>query len=116
MLTATDNSNMTASASVTIIVKAANDAPTAADDTAHTRNGIPVVIDVAANDTDAESDIDLATLSVVTPPAAGEARGRGGAVVYTAAAAGYDVFVYRVCDRARQCDFAEVTVIAAADR
>ncbi len=113
--TATDSDNTTAAASVTVTVKAGNDAPAAADDTAHTRSGVAVVVDVAANDTDPESDIDRVTLRVVTPAAAGRTRSRGGAVAYTPAAAGYDVFVYRVCDRARQCDHAEVTVIALAD-
>ena len=30
-------------------------------------------------------------------------------------AAGYDAFIYRVCDRASQCAAAEVTIIALGD-
>ena len=110
--TATDSSNMAASASVTVTVDSHNQPPTATDDTAHVRPGASLVIDVAANDTDPEDDINHATLAVAVPAAAGRAGTRHGRVAYTAAIDGYDVFVYEICDRANQCTTAEVTVIA----
>ena len=110
--TATDSSNMAASASVTVTVDSHNQPPTATDDTAHVRPGASLVIDVAANDTDPEGDINHATLAVAVPAATGRAGTRHGRVAYTADIDGYDVFVYEICDRANQCTTAEVTVIA----
>ena len=113
--TATDSDNMTASASVTVTIKALNDAPVAFDDFAYATPGAEAQVDVAANDTDAEADLDLYSVSVLSPPAVGSAAGSYSTVAYTADAAGYDVAVYEVCDRAVQCATAELTVVVLDD-
>ena len=59
-VTATDSSNMVASATVTITVKTANDPPTPADDIAYASVGATVHTDVLADDTDPEDDINVA--------------------------------------------------------
>ena len=116
--TATDSSSMTGSAAVTITVNATNDAPAAGADTAYAAVSRRVLIDVIANDSDTESDINPHSLAVVVPPSQGSAAvgrdpRRGAAVVeYTATAAGIDALIYRVCDRFHQCDTAEVTIVA----
>ena len=38
----------------------------------------------------------------------------GDSVAYTATTAGYDVFIYEVCDRLRNCHSAEVTIVVRA--
>ena len=99
-------------AGLTATIEHTSDTPAPTDDTAHVRPGASLVIDVAANDTDPEDDINHATLAVAVPAAAGRAGTRHGRVAYTADIDGYDVFVYEICDRANQCTTAEVTVIA----
>ena len=114
-VTATDNSNATASATIAVTVTDANEAPAPADDIAHAPVGATVRGDVLANDTDPEGDINPASLAVAVPAAAGQARARGGRIVYTAGEAGYDAYIYRVCDRANQCATAQATVISLSD-
>ena len=77
-VTAADSSNTAASASVTITVKTANEPPIAADDTAHAAPDRTVLVDVAANDTDPEGDINPASLAVAVPAAAGRTSARSG--------------------------------------
>ena len=118
--TATDSSALSASASVTVTVRATNDPPAANDDVAHVPRGAAVV-DVAANDTDPDTDIDAHSVTVVAPAALGEAPDpgasllRGGAVPYTGTVAGYDALVYEICDLAGQCATAELTVVVLDD-
>ena len=115
--TAVDSDDTTASAAVTVTVNTGNEFPAAADDIALTRVGAELLVDVLANDTDPEADVNLSTLRVAVPAAAGRAQSASdGRVGYSAAEAGYDAFVYKVCDRANQCATAEVTVIAISDR
>ena len=120
--TASDTSASSGTATVTITVSASNDAPIAADDTGYTRADSAVLVNVVANDTDAESDIDPYSLSVVVPPAAGTAAavhntaGNVAAIEYVSASPGIDTLIYEICDAARQCATAELTVVAAASR
>ena len=113
-----DRSGQTATASVTILVRASNDAPAARGDTAYTGAARVEVVDVTSNDDDTEGDINPHSLAVVTPPSLGTATvardARSGAVVieYSAGTSGVDTFVYRVCDRRHQCSTAEVVVVA----
>lgn len=111
--TATDSDNMTGSATATIVVKDTNDAPVASDDSVHTRTGRSTAINVAANDTDTEDDLNPHSVRVLAPAALGTAAaGRAaGTLTYQPAAAGYDAMIYEVCDRRRQCTHAEATVI-----
>ena len=91
--TATASDNMTASASVTITVKTTSEPPVAADDTTHAAPRGAIAIDVAANDTDPEADLDAHSVAVMTPPALGAAAASHPAgsartvIAYTAAAA-----------------------------
>ena len=55
-----------ASGSIKIVVRPVNDVPVATDDSARTRSGVPVTIDVLANDTDPEDD-ELVVRSVSVP-------------------------------------------------
>ena len=71
---------------------------------------------VLANDADTEGDIFIHTLRVQVPAALGATGygSRSGTVGYKSAAAGYDIFEYRVCDQHRQCDTAEAVVAVEA--
>ena len=120
--TATDSASATAQASVTITVKATNDPPAAVDDAAYAAAGRTVGVDVAANDSDPEGDIDPHSVAVITPAATGTATASHPAgsahtaIAYTATAApGYDAVIYEVCDIARQCSTAELTVVVTDD-
>jgi uncharacterized repeat protein (TIGR01451 family) len=84
--------------------------PLATDDAAATRTGVPVTIDVAAND----AGIDPATIAV-SPPANGTATANGdGTVTYTSTAGfvGVDTFTYQVCaaNQPQLCATATVTL------
>ena len=116
--TATDASGLTGTASVIVTVSEHNEAPVASDDIAHARTGVTAVIDVLANDSDAEGDIASRSLAVVVPPSAGTARtlpraAAPAAVAYQSAVAGYDALIYQICDRSWQCVTAEATVVVA---
>lgn len=96
-----------AQATVYIEVVAVNDPPIALDDSAFTESGVPVVIDVLANDSDEETDLnppgDDPKVSIVTPPTAGNTAvvdPTTGTITYTADAgfSGIDTFVYEVED------------------
>ncbi len=97
--------------------------PLALDDSTLTMSGEPVSVDVLANDTDPDGDLDPATLAVVTSPAAGTAEvitfTDGPEIIYTPTGdtSTIDTFTYQVCDTAGLCGLATVTVevIAASD-
>ncbi|MEJ2455460.1 MAG: cadherin-like domain-containing protein [Candidatus Thiodiazotropha sp.] len=75
--------------------------PTAVDDSAQTDAGMPVVIDLLANDSDADGSLDPGTLDVVGNPANGVLADNGdGTVVYApdSGFSGSDAFSYRVAD------------------
>ena len=115
--TATDSASATGAASVTVTVKATNDPPVAVDDYAYARAGSASVVDVLANDADPERDIAPHSVAAVTPGALGAVSvlqlSGGTAISSAAAGAGYDALLYRVCDAARQCSTAELTVAVA---
>ena len=72
----------TDTATVTVRVAAVNDTPVAVDDSAQTFQNDPVVIDVLANDTDADTD-DTLTVSAVGIPVTGTAAINSGATAIT---------------------------------
>ena len=78
-----------------------NRAPLAKDDSRNTAENTPVTIDVLANDTDADGNIDPATISITTPPANGNAEISAGKVIYTPNPdySGSDSFGYTVQDQ-----------------
>jgi hypothetical protein len=86
--------------------------PRAAKDNASTQDGAPVLIDVLANDTDPDGDLDPTSLALESPPTDGTARLVGEQIAYTpnAGATGPDRFAYTVLDAGGQCASAQVTV------
>ena len=98
-------------ATVSITVNSVNDAPVAADDTASTNEDTAVVIDVLANDTDADTG-DTLTVQSATDPANGTVVNNGGTVTYAPDANynGTDTFTYTVSDGNGGTDTATVTI------
>jgi len=94
----------------------ANAPPVANDDTATTSVNTPTVINVLANDSDADGTLDPASVSIVS--GSGPANGTvtvsavTGQITYTpnAGFAGTDTFRYSVCDNTISCATAKVTV------
>lgn len=88
-----------------------NQPPTAQNDTAVTRTGAPVSINVIANDSDPDGN--QLTPSIVTAPANGTAGlGANRTLVYTPTAGftGTDSFTYKVSDGAAESQPATVTI------
>ena len=73
-VTASDGKGGTDSITVTINVSNVNEAPTAVNDTAMTREDQSVRIDVLANDTDPDTEPAALTVSVLRDPLDGTAR------------------------------------------
>jgi hypothetical protein len=85
-------------------------------DSAATDEDVPVPIDVLANDSDRDGDLDPSTLRVTVPPAAGLAAVTGSQVVYTPAPDdnGTEEFDYEICDAGSRCSSASVTITVRA--
>jgi Bacterial cadherin-like domain len=84
-----------------------NDPPVANPDSATTDEDMPVSVDVAANDTDANDNLDLASVSIVTAPTNGTATPNGsGSVDYQPNPDffGTDSFTYEICDTGLDTD------------
>jgi hypothetical protein len=89
--------------------------PTANDDTATTPHATPVLINVVANDSDPNNQLDVTSTALVpnTGPAHGGLQNNGnGSFLYMPAVgfAGEDSFDYEVCNFAGDCDEGTVTV------
>ena len=113
--TVTDGNGGTAEAEVVVVVEPVNDAPEAVADTAATAEDEPVVIDVLANDTDAEGD--ALRVDSVSRPAHGTARAAADGGVEYAPEADYhgpDRFTYTVSDGNGGTAEAEVMVAVAS--
>ncbi len=98
-------------ATVTVTIGAANDAPVAADDSASTTEDNPISVSVLGNDTDPEND--TLEVSAVTQGANGAVQHtRSGTAIYTPAANfhGTDSFTYTASDGNGGTDTATVTV------
>ncbi len=90
-----------------------NQPPVANDDTASLDEDTSTVIDVAANDTDPDGNLDPSTVSIVVPPANGTLTNHGnGTVTYTPNPnfSGTDSFTYQICDTDGACDQAVVSI------
>lgn len=89
-------------ATVTITVNAINDPPVALDDNATTNEDQQVDIDVLANDSDSDGNLDPASLTVTVAPANGGTAVNPitGVITYTKTGefSGADSFQYQVCD------------------
>lgn len=94
--------DLTDTATVDVTVNPVNDTPVAEDDADDTDEDVAVDIDVLANDTDVEGDIDPTTVAVDTAPANGSTSVDAvtGVVTYTPDADfnGSDSFTYTVDD------------------
>jgi hypothetical protein len=86
--------------------------PVAVPDTATVVKGTTATIGVLSNDSDPDGDLDPASLTIVTPPTSGTITvNPDHTVSYTSAAnAGADSFIYKVCDQNGPCATAAVTV------
>ena len=108
------NSNV---ATVDITVTPVNDAPVAVADNETTPVDTATVIDVVANDTDVDGNLNptsanTACVTCSTPLNGGLVNNSDGTFTYTPGAgySGPDGFVYEVCDTAPACDTATVTI------
>ncbi|HEX6257190.1 MAG TPA: Ig-like domain-containing protein [Euzebyales bacterium] len=95
--------------------------PVAVDDAAVTQAGSAVVVDVAANDSDADGDLDAASANSACANGSSGCAGASdgslidngdGTITYTpdTGFVGADSFVYEICDTTARCDTATVTV------
>ncbi len=99
--TVKDNFGATSNvATVFITVASVNDAPVALDDTASTTEETPVSFSLVANDSDTETPLALASVSIVTPPGNGSAVTSNGNAIYSPNTGfiGTDSFQYTVQD------------------
>lgn len=101
-------------ATVTITVKAVNDAPVAVDDSYSAVGGVPLVVPapgVLGNDTDVEGS--ALTAALASSPTKGTlVLGSDGSFTYTAnaGATGTDTFTYRASDGSATSNLATVTI------
>ncbi|MBU1048687.1 tandem-95 repeat protein [Candidatus Bipolaricaulota bacterium] len=112
--TVSDGNGGTSSATATIDVTAANDPPVAQDDSDATDEGIPVTVDVLANDSDVDGD--PLVIQSATQPAHGSVSHNGVNVTYTPSPEfnGVDSFSYIVADGNGGTASALVTIAVAA--
>jgi LruC domain-containing protein len=90
-----------------------NDLPVANGDSASTELNTSVAIDVAANDSDVEGELDWANATTVAAPTNGSVINNGdGTFTYTPDIGyqGNDSFTYQVCDFDGGCDTASVVI------
>ncbi|MCB9665833.1 MAG: tandem-95 repeat protein [Alphaproteobacteria bacterium] len=101
-------------ATLTITILLANRAPEPTDDTVTVDEEGTVVVDVLANDTDPDSVLDLAGVTVTSAPVHGTAAVAEGGIRYTHSGVHLpsDTFEYQICDlgRPNECAFATVRV------
>lgn len=98
----------------TISIQVSDQAPVANDDAITINEDEPIIINVLANDTDPQNNIDPTSVVIVTPPLHGTATVNtvNGRINYTPNLDynGTDWFVYRVCDVTHYCDEAKVNI------
>ena len=101
-------------AAVTVEVLPVNDPPHAVDDEATVVSGMPVTIDVLANDSDVDQNLDPTTVTVLEEPAGGSIAidPASGEITYTPLVGfhGLDSFTYQVFDAGGLSDAAAVIV------
>jgi hypothetical protein len=105
----------TLSISVPDGLAAANQPPVAGPDSAATVSGVPVIIDVLANDTDPDGN--PLSIVAVTPPANGTVVNNAGSTVTYAPSAGFtgaDAFTYTISDGLGGTSTATVSVTVSA--
>lgn len=91
-----------------------NEAPTAANDSAVTDEGLSITVAVTKNDKDPDGVIDINSLKIVKESANGTAKAIGGEINYVPKAgfSGTDEITYEVCDNAEKpkCDKAKLSI------
>ncbi len=101
-------------ATIELTVDPVNDPPVANSDAISTPEDTPVVIDVVANDTDVDGNLDPTTVTILTEPTNGTATVDPvtGEITYTPDPnySGPDSFTYEVCDTDGECSVTEATV------
>jgi hypothetical protein len=96
-----DDDGATDTATVTVSVSAANQPPTAADDSASVTAGQSTTVEVLANDQDSDGSLDASSVQVTSGPSTGTATVNGdGTITYDAStgASGDVTFTYTVAD------------------
>ena len=96
-----DTLGAAATATVTITVSIVNTAPIANNDAVITTEDTAITIDVVANDTDAEENLDTASVIVTQEPLSGTLTNNGdGTFLYTPSLNfnGADSFIYQIAD------------------
>ncbi len=119
-----NEANRCAQARLYLTVTPVNDPPSLADDSGLTDDDLSLTLDVLANDSDVDGEIDPASVAVVTAPLSGTVAVHAGSgqITYTPylQADGLDSFVYTACDIATPvpaCATATVRVdVTAAPR
>ena len=105
--------------SVSVAKAVGNSAPDAQDDSVATSRNVAVAITVTNNDTDVDGNLDVASATLVDPPAHGDVTvGGNGLFTYTPATdfVGPDSFTYRICDTDSACDTATVVVAVGQEQ
>ena len=108
-----DTDGLCDTATVTITINSVNDLPEANGDSASTELQTAVIIDAAANDSDADGTLDWVNASILTGPTNGSVVNNGdGTFTYTPDALfqGNDSFIYQVCDLDGGCDSATIVI------
>ena len=86
--------------------------PTASPDLYFLARDTTTTVDVLANDTDPDSDLNPASLTIAIPPAQGAASVTDGKIAFTAPnTPGFAVLTYRICDTANHCATATATFV-----
>jgi len=96
-----DGDGLCDDALVIITVGAVNEVPDVNDDLTTTPEGTPVTIDVLANDSDSDGDLDETTVAITLQPGHGTVSvNMDGSITYTPGTdyVGVDAFQYQVCD------------------
>jgi gliding motility-associated-like protein len=109
----TDGSLNSGVATVTVTVRTS---PNAVNDLAETESNIFIVIDILANDTDADGTIVPTSVTIIEEPENGTVViNSDGSVTYTPDLdfIGDDTFTYQVCDNDGLCDTATVSIVVA---
>ena len=113
----TDNACDTATVTINVTPVATNAPPVAGDDTATTPAATPVTINVAANDTDPNGNLNPASATTTctgctTPTNGTLTNNANGTFTYTPTTGftGTDNFTYQICDTDNACDTATVTI------
>jgi hypothetical protein len=84
--------------------------PDALDDSASGSGGLPITVDVLANDYDPNNNINIPSLSIVTQPSNGMGYLSNGKIIYlpNGSFSGNDTLRYRICDSTSLCDTAKI--------